>query len=355
MPSDHIIAFANLGNTCFMNAVLQALRLTPGFLSAILEDFEEYDLHEAYAPLIRSLHDLYKEILATPSGTLIKPRSFLEALLISVKTTKGLEYRYGEQIDAFQFTEYILNQFQECISRTVSMDIMPIASYMDDPVHIQQVQALTAWKTYYESHYSPIVKDFHSQIQSTIECSHCTYKSHSYDSCPIVQCAISDTATTLMDCFRNTFDSEPLEYMCPTCNVTRIFKRRIRFTKFPKQLIIILKRYRPNLTKNERLIDLDLDRLDLRSFLPFQSPFEDAPPVYQTYAVIHHHGHSLQGGHYTMMGRQGHDWYQYNDGIVSRGRVSDVMTKDAYMLFLTHKSAYSRFQTVEYPRYQMEA
>jgi ubiquitin C-terminal hydrolase len=338
-----------------MNAVLQALRLTPGFLSAILEDFEEYDLREFNSSFILAMHDLYKEILASPSGTLIRPRSFLEALLTSVKRTEGFDYRFPEQMDVNQFTQYLLNQFHECISRKVTMEIIPIASYEDDPIHIQQIQALNAWKIYYESQYSSIVKDFHSQIQSTIECSHCTYKSHSYDSWPIVQCAISDKGSTLIDCFKHTFDSEPLEYKCPTCDITRIFKRRIRFTKFPKHLIVMLKRYNTTHIKNERLIGLDLDRLDLRSFLPFPSPFEDSPPIYQTYAVIHHHGHSPQGGHYTMMGLQGRNWYQYNDGNVSLGRASDVMSKDAYMLFLTHKSAYSRFETVEYPRYQMEA
>ena len=420
MPSDHIIAFANLGNTCFMNAALQALRLTPGFLSAILEDFEEYDLREPYAPLIRSLHDLYKEILATPSKTLIRPRSFLEALIRSVETGKKIKmeedkaskerlalkdvlieeekrldleeaqlnveedipkrlkleetrlqleikkeklkvvdvfkYKYGDQMDIDEFLIRLLDQFHECISRRVKMDIEPVPSLMNNPIHIQQIEALNAWKDRYKSHYSSIVCDFHHQTQLRITCNTCGYMSSQYGSTPIVQARISPSATTLIDCFRYTFNTISIDdYDCPTCLSKKAATQTYRFSGFPKNLIIMISRFENSLTKNERFIGLDLERLDLRPFLAFQSPFSDEPPIYQTYAVIHHHGHSLHGGHYTMMGRQGHNWYHYNDGMVNHARESDVMTKEAYMLFLTHKPAYSRFQSVEYPRYQAEA
>ena len=50
--------------------------------------------------------------------------------------------------------------------------------------------------------------------------------------------------------------------------------------------------------------------------------------------LVHHHGQTLAGGHYTAEVRETSGWWQYDDRSVSRTtRERDRESADAYLLF----------------------
>ena len=57
--------------------------------------------------------------------------------------------------------------------------------------------------------------------------------------------------------------------------------------------------------------------------------------TYELYSVCNHHGSDLQGGHYTAVCRNPTDgqWYSFDDVHTKQIPESEVVTKDAYILF----------------------
>jgi ubiquitin carboxyl-terminal hydrolase 4/11/15 len=61
---------------------------------------------------------------------------------------------------------------------------------------------------------------------------------------------------------------------------------------------------------------------------------------YDLYAVVNHYG-SLNGGHYTALGKNhlNNKWYNFNDGSVSAAHGEKVQTSAAYVLFYRRRDA----------------
>merc|ERR1712029_1171812 len=89
--------------------------------------------------------------------------------------------------------------------------------------------------------------------------------------------------------------------------------------------------------------------MGLSTFSPWKHPKrlrlnghggEGDETTYELYGVCNHHGQGLQGGHYTAYCRNPTDghWYFFDDVNTRRISESDIVTKDAYILFYQKSS-----------------
>ena len=110
--------------------------------------------------------------------------------------------------------------------------------------------------------------------------------------------------TDLNDCYREFKIHEKLEgaemYYCDNCKEKRIASRKLEVTKFPKHLIIILKRF----GNNQRKIDTTIDvPLIWRHNYELQG------------SVIHSGSHN--GGHYTYVSKSKTGWSMCDDSNIN--------------------------------------
>ena len=57
---------------------------------------------------------------------------------------------------------------------------------------------------------------------------------------------------------------------------------------------------------------------------------------YELYAICNHHG-SVYGGHYTANVKKDGKWFNYNDTVIKELPENNVITNEAYCLFLKKK------------------
>ena len=158
-------------------------------------------------------------------------------------------------------------------------------------------------------------------------------------------------------------------FFCPQCNKKREVVKKLGVWSVPDVLVVHLKRFRQSTratNKLETMVNFPLDGFDmspnmarapdsvptteptsnglrvLSAFSPWKHPkrfrmggrdVEDT--TYELYSVCNHHGSDLQGGHYTAVCRNPTDgqWYSFDDVHTKQIPESEVVTKDAYILF----------------------
>jgi ubiquitin C-terminal hydrolase len=359
----HKVGIANVGNTCFMSAVFQALRHCPDFLKFFWKPFVHYDYKKREA-VCKSLYDLMTTILATkpppafPSlPGVVDPRSFVRTLLDTIRKEGGLlEYRFGEQVDSSEFLQYILETLHEYMRYSVTMEIVP--GIGDDPVQQFRKRVLEAWKHENEKNYSKILDTFGFQIHNAVVCANCNNKSsEAFET--YLKCELSipnsningAVAPTLMGCIRHSFSNEIVDdYKCSACNVRSSCRKTHQVTRIPVNAIWVLKRFTNSGGKVSGGILWDLDHLDVSSVCASLPAFE-ASPIYKTYAVIEHVGRA-GGGHYYMRARHGNRWFEYNDSSVKEIPTHAVITDNSYIIFTTSSDSYDSFHETVYPTYK---
>jgi ubiquitin carboxyl-terminal hydrolase 36/42 len=357
----HKVGCVNVGNTCFMNVVFQGLRHTPEFITLFWRSFRNYDKRGRI--ISKAFYNLLTMILVAkpPSAfpslpATVDPRPFVRSFGEIVTVEGGLEYRFGEQMDASEFLDYLFDQIHTYCSVPVIMEITPGTGNSD--ILAQQNRALEAWRAKYTSEHSFLVDSFFGQTQNITTCMNCNkISSENYEAWTKMEVAIPGSAIhgarapNLLECIDHTYSEEIIDdWKCESCSVRSSCKKTHRLTRLPTNIVIVLKRFTNSGGKVTGGILWDLDHLDLERFYSFPNTFGTPRAVYKTYAVIEHHGR-LAGGHYFMRARQGATWYEYNDSSVREIPKESIVTDNSYIIFATSNPSYDSFHETKLPTY----
>jgi ubiquitin carboxyl-terminal hydrolase 36/42 len=334
----HMFGLINLGNTCFLNAVLQALSRCPPLL-----DMEPRIRKESKkVPLVTALQQFLQDVKG--GSALIRPAGVVSALLHVVHACDDDWYRPRQQADAAECIQYLLDGVHDAMYRQVRITIHGDATTREQQA---QVKALASWSQFFAKEYSPIVEHFYGQYQICIRCDTCKSVSERYEPWMMIKVPIpgGDTAgaavPTFAECMNVAFASEAIQgYACDTCKSAQPATMTTRISKLPNILLLTFKRFTNQGSKIRGQIDWDLDSLSLAPWLAFKRcPFRDKriADKYQTFAVIEHNG-SARGGHYRMFAREDAKtksaWIEADDESVRSVDVGSVISPDSYVVFL---------------------
>ena len=359
MSSDSVllsrVGLANIGNTCFLNVVLQALRLTPPLGVLFLKDADDAEALELREQskrkdIVKAFRTLMVDFwrASTPTGTYptLIPRGFFHNLHAVLRETDDDWYHPGQQCDAAEALQYILDSLHDGLYRRVKMDIVGSSATSEEEAHARCIQS---WASFFSKEYSPIVQNFNGQNQIQISCSVCGNVSERYEPWLMIKAPIPGAhvvggpAPDMKACIDAAFAPESLDdYQCEKCakKVKAVITNKI--SRVPPITMVSLKRFTNTGMKVRGRINWDLDSLDFSSWMafdrdPFGDPHRKGGAEYITYAVIEHHG-STHGGHYRMYARQGDHWRQYDDSSVSDVHPEHVITADSYIALMMPKA-----------------
>ncbi|XP_015108842.1 ubiquitin carboxyl-terminal hydrolase 15 [Diachasma alloeum] len=326
----------NIGNTCFMNSVIQCLSNTRPLLEYLRNEQYLNDINTTTSSmkgaLIKSFAQVIYELWEDSGERVVNTTALKSQIQRFAPRFMG----YAQQ-DAQEFLRYLLEGLHEDVNRVT---IKPTPILTDIPDHYSDsLKATESWKRYLRSEDSTIVDVFVGQLRSSLTCTSCDHVSVTLD--PFWDLSLPIPARTgtvkLNQCLEHFTKAEVMDGdekpTCSKCQMRRKCTKSFAIQKFPKILVIHLKRFSPTerfRAKLSVLVDFPLTGLDLSAFA--------APDVqgctYNLYGVANHSG-TPYSGHYTAYCKHPYsgEWHEYNDSRISPVSVSSVISSEAYVLF----------------------
>jgi len=333
MTSRH--GLANLGNTCYLNSAFQALRKTKPFAT-----YFGTDAWKAHRHPDRKGHDLASHTadtvaaLQAPGESLVMPQKFVRAF-IELAHEINDDIRFGAQACAAEAVQILLDGLHMQQAREVRMDIAGKAVTADQA---ELIKSLESWGTFFRKEYSPLIDAFYGQTQTKLVCTGCKRCSTRYEPWSVLKVEIPGAekagapAPTLAECIASAFATETLDdYTCDGCKEKGMTRKMTSISRFPKHLILSLKRFTNTGAKVRARIPYDPDNVDMANFTSWSSI--QAKPAYRVMSTVEHLG-SSRGGHYIMRSREEDAWRIYDDGRVAICKEGGAAGPDTYMLFL---------------------
>lgn len=326
-----LCGLTNLGNTCFMNSIIQCINSNRDFVKLFLSELYKQDLNtekkdallvEQWAILSKGLYN--KNAVVSPS--------LFHRYVQALATQKGYNTFSGfGQNDSQEFLQFLLETIHNGLSKSVSMNI---TGDPENELDKMALCALTNWKAFFKNDYSPIIKMFYGQLVSKIETTDdIDFRSNTYDPYSNLSLeipSIHDRTISIYDCLDVFTQKETLDEFKQDSEDTKQYTRKINLWTTPDYLVLFFKRFTKFGEKKEDFIDFPLEGLDLSSYCV---GYDSEHSLYDLHAVSNHSG-GLMGGHYWAYTKNyDHLWYKYDDKFVSLKHIDNVVTKNAYCLF----------------------
>ncbi|KAI3769425.1 hypothetical protein L6452_00527 [Arctium lappa] len=318
------LGFKNLGNTCYLNAVLQCLTYTPPLANFCLQL-----QHSAFCESL-ALQDkksdcpfclLEKRIVRSLSIdlTLDTPGKIIGGLKIFAE-----HFRLGRQEDAHEFLRYVIDACHTTCLRLKKLQ--------------QQRRKFVSNGGGDGFGGSTVVKEiFGGALQSQVKCLACGNESNKVDEIMDISVDVLHSSS-LKEAFQNFFQPEILDgnnkYKCDSCKKLVAARKQMSILQAPNILVIQLKRFEGIFGgKIDKAIAFE-EILVLSSFMCKTN--QDPHPEYKLFATIVHSGFSPDSGHYyayikDAIGR----WYCCNDSYVSVSTLQEVFSEKVYILFFS--------------------
>lgn len=325
----------NLGNTCYMNSILQCLCNTSAMAEYFnnnyyMEDINRYNIlghkgevAEEFGVIMKALWaGLYK---------CISPRDF--------KITIGKindQFSGYDQQDSQELLLFLMDGLHEDLNKADNRK-----RYKEEENdHLDDVAAAdVAWSKHKALNESIIVALFQGQFKSTVQCLTCHRKSRTFETFMYLSLPLASTSKcSLQDCLRLFSKEERLtdnnKVFCRHCKAHRDSTKKLEIWKVPPILLVHLKRFSYEGRWKQKLqtsVDFPLDSLDLCQYVI--GPKQNLKK-YSLYGVSNHYG-GLDGGHYTAYCKNvlKQRWFKFDDHEVSELSTSSVKSSAAYILF----------------------
>ncbi|CAL1284847.1 unnamed protein product [Larinioides sclopetarius] len=302
---------SNIGNTCFMNTVLQCLTYCPPLANYLLHDNDHSSKCTVSGFCMMCL--LQKHIRRTigKTGDIIKPNDIYQRLKLIAK-----HFQFGRQEDAHEFLRYVIdNLWKSCLNQNNNCSKLDPAS--KETTVINQI--------------------FGGYHRSQVTCLRCKEKSNTFDHFMDFILDIKQNVLSLEKALEKFIQPELLEqensYKCPKCKMKVTAQKKFTVYKAPNVATFQLKRFDYNRSfggKITKQISYP-DRLNLR---PFMSDAKGDPVWYRLNAVLVHSGPTCNSGHYYCYVKNSNGvWYIMDDQRVAQVSYTQVMSQTAYVLF----------------------
>lgn len=324
----------NIGNTCYGNATLQALRHQVDLTIFILQG-NHTQLMSRKNPsektkLLESYGSLIKELWCAPGKRAVRTRDFWGAMLpVAMKEGFG-QFSMAIPHDAHEFLVFLLDQFHEALSEKVTMNI----NMKQKP---DVLGALTFWKSSFENTYSPLVDLLFLLRRKSVVCAECKNESVGWETKSTTELCVKKETAELIDLMEEDCKGEEIEdYHCLRCPKRTKATVSYAYWRLGNWVIVTLKR-------NENTGRKINSQVNIPKTVCFQKLFHEkseevsATNTYELFSTIEHHGHN-NGGHYTSHAKHPitGKWTFYDDenGI----EVSDVTINSSTYIVMYRKA-----------------
>ncbi|TMX04826.1 hypothetical protein EJD97_004593 [Solanum chilense] len=297
----------NLGNTCFLNSVLQCLTYTEP-LAAYLESGKHQSSCRmaGFCALCAIQKHVSRALQAT--GKILAPKD-----LVSNLRCISRNFRNARQEDAHEYMVNLLESMHKCC--------LPSGVPSESP-------------SAYEK--SLVHKIFGGRLRSQVQCMQCKFCSDKFD--PFLDLSLeilrADSLLKALDHFtaRELLDGGQRQYQCQQCKQKVKATKRLTIDRAPHVLTVHLKRFGSHVPGQK--IDKKIHygpTLDLKHFV---SDTYSGELKYTLYGVLVHAGWSTHSGHYYCFVRTSSgNWYSLDDNQVVQVSERKVLEQKAYMLF----------------------
>jgi len=322
----------NLGNTCYMNSILQCVSNTPPLAHYFISRNFEEDLNnksETRGNVAVEFAEVLKNLWSSQFKS-ISP-SDLKQMIGRFKS----EFAGRDQQDSHEFVSKLLEWLHSDTNRIVRPSKEPEQNNTDSR---DRAAAKKHWRNYLERNQSIIVQLFCGQTRSTVTCFSCKAESVTYREFTNLTLPLPETngRVSLKECFEEFLREEILDmFTCDRCKKAGKASKKTDIVKLPPLLVLHLSRfYQDGLytRKKQNLVNFELRNLNVGQFAI--DGFENKFSQFNLYAVSNHFG-SLEGGHYTAYCSSNvlKGWHKYDDQDVSTMQPENVVSSAAYILF----------------------
>lgn len=314
----------NLGNTCYMNSVLQVLNSTPLGQYFMTDDYVSrlVTRNGKLTRLINAFSFVIREMNRKDCDFSVSTSPF--------KTALG-EYYEGfqnsSQQDANEFLRVVLDGVHGALNINENNKIS--FPEIDNTKGGDEELARRYWAQYYQKNSSVVVDYCAFQERSMIVCPSCNRQSRSFNVALSIEVPIPQNSArvSLDDCLASYCREEVLDnsslYMCSGCRQKVNAKKQLLFYSAPPVLFITLKRFRSyGEFSTASKVNVNVFFNKVLNITPYMcSPFSKTK--YHLVGIVNHQG-NMHGGHYTAdaVGADG-VWCNFSDERVTRSNNAD--------------------------------
>jgi ubiquitin C-terminal hydrolase len=309
----------NIGNTCFLNSILQCLLRVPALVQPLCDETESSATilsGMTDTSISKIFRDFANEYWGGRSVKALRPTSMVSAL----EVRKG--WKHGNQEDAHEFLRLLLNYMHKDI-----LDVLGFDRDGNESTFISRV--------------------FGGKEVNELTCLHCNSTSRAYNPFLDLSLELGDGISTVEEALAAFLKMETLSLEnardCEHCERREQATKQLSIAELPNTLVLNLKRFTHQFDESGEPVVRKITKevsfpptLGLPPTHEKQSNIGATPAFHLTGVVVHQE--RLQ--HYVafVCGSNG-QWYKMNDSVVTAVTEAEVLKQEAYILFYSSAPA----------------